>query len=218
MSSWRRSFPKTMGYHLSLSRLNHWLPRAQAHPKVMQGTADFHHQIAAAFLPQTDPVFDNATALDAAVDMFDPQPTVRERLIRSVLLPCQLLATGFLGRHEDCHVGQREGQETQILQQPAPCGQGIRRRVGHAFIMHAASPGITEKEDDAPLGAVMGKRGEVGTTAGAATRGGRSSSTGITTVAASASDTPNRCARAVRDRVGASPRARSAASNTGRRT
>src|SRR5713101_3689654 len=77
--------------HLSLSRLNHWLPRAQAHPKVMQGTADFHHQIAAAFLPQTDPVFDNATALDAAVDMFDPQPTVRERLIRSVLLPCQLL-------------------------------------------------------------------------------------------------------------------------------
>src|SRR6266852_2172958 len=236
---------------LSLSRLNHWLPRAQAHPKVMQGTADFHHQIADAFLPQTDPVFDNATALDAAVDMFDPQPTVRERLIRSVLLPCQLLATGFLGRHEDCHVGQREGQETQILQQPAPCGQGIRRRVGNAFIMHAASPGITEKEDDeqgidqqdifyrmvlflaaitlglfsrilgaddAPLGAVMGKRGEVGTTAGAATRGGRSSSTGITTVAASASDTPNRCARAVRDRVGASPRARSAASNTGRRT
>src|SRR3954453_19414290 len=28
---------------LSLSRLDHWLPRGQAHPKVMQSTADFHH-------------------------------------------------------------------------------------------------------------------------------------------------------------------------------
>ena len=37
--------------HLSLSRLNHWLPRAQAHPEVMQGTADLHHHIADAFLP-----------------------------------------------------------------------------------------------------------------------------------------------------------------------
>jgi len=27
-------------------RLNHWLPRAQAHPEVMQGTADLHHHIA----------------------------------------------------------------------------------------------------------------------------------------------------------------------------
>jgi hypothetical protein len=49
---------------LSLSRLSHWLPRGQAHPKVMQGTADFHHHIADALLPQTDPVFDDAATLD----------------------------------------------------------------------------------------------------------------------------------------------------------
>jgi hypothetical protein len=30
---------------LSLSRLNHWLPRGQPHPEVVQGTAEFHHQI-----------------------------------------------------------------------------------------------------------------------------------------------------------------------------
>jgi len=36
---------------LSLSRLNHWLPRGQAHPEVVQGTAEFHHQIADALLP-----------------------------------------------------------------------------------------------------------------------------------------------------------------------
>jgi hypothetical protein len=36
---------------LSLSRLNHWLPRIQAHPEVVQGTTEFHHQIADACFP-----------------------------------------------------------------------------------------------------------------------------------------------------------------------
>jgi hypothetical protein len=40
----------------------------------MQGTADFHHDITDALPPQADPVFDDATTLDAAVDMLDPQP------------------------------------------------------------------------------------------------------------------------------------------------
>src|SRR5215471_12079674 len=68
--------------------------------------------------------------------------------------------------------------------------------------------------DDAPLGAVMGKRGD----AGAVARGNGSSSRGATTVAASASETPKRCARAVKERAGASPRLRSAARRAGRRT
>ena len=67
--------------------------------------------------------------------------------------------------------------------------------------------------DDAPFGPVMGKRGDTG----AATKGAGSSSA-ATTVAASASATPSRCARAVRERAGASPRARNAARRTGRRT
>src|SRR2546425_8652412 len=57
---------------LSLSRLNHWLPRIQAHPEVVQGTTEFHHQIADALLPQTDPVFHNAAALDTPVDVLNP--------------------------------------------------------------------------------------------------------------------------------------------------
>jgi hypothetical protein len=40
----------------------------------MQGTADFHHDIPDAVLPQADAVFDDTATLDAAVDMFDPQP------------------------------------------------------------------------------------------------------------------------------------------------
>ena len=72
--------------------------------------------------------------------------------------------------------------------------------------------------DDAPFRPVMGKRGDTGATAGTATTGTGSSSNGTTTVAASASEPPSRWARAVRERAGASPRARSAASRVGRRT
>src|SRR5712692_3638311 len=71
--------------------------------------------------------------------------------------------------------------------------------------------------DDAPFGPVMGKRGEAGAAAGTGAKGADSSS-GTTRVAAAASETPSRCARAVRERAGASPRVRSAASNTVRRT
>ena len=57
----------------------------------MQGTAELHHEIADARLPQTHPVFDNAAALDTTVDMLDPQPTLVEHLVRHVLLPRALL-------------------------------------------------------------------------------------------------------------------------------
>jgi hypothetical protein len=60
----------------------------------MQRTTEFHHQIADALLPQPHPVFDNTTALDTAVDLLDAQPTLVQRLVGSVLLPCQVLAVG----------------------------------------------------------------------------------------------------------------------------
>src|SRR4029450_13082350 len=102
-------------HQLSLSRLNHWLPGREAHPEVVQGTAKFHHQIADTLLPQAQPVFDDAAALDIAVDILDPQPTLGQRLVRPVLLPRELLAAWLLGQHEDLDLGECEGQETQIL-------------------------------------------------------------------------------------------------------
>src|SRR5437870_10745182 len=84
---------------LSLSRLNHRLPRGQTDPEVMQGTTDFHHEIADAVLPQPDPVFDDATAFDTTVDMLDPQPTVMQGLVGQLLFQGAFLAAGFLGRH-----------------------------------------------------------------------------------------------------------------------
>jgi len=223
------------------------LPGSKAHPEVVQGTAEFHHQITDPLLPQTDPVLHDATTLHTAVDMLDPQPPLMERLVGQVLLQSQLRTAGLLRRHEDLHLGERERQEAQILQQPTPGRERVGGGLRDAQIMGAAAVGVAQKEDreegvdqqdifdrmvlflatitlrlfrrglgadDAPLGAVMGKRGD----AGAGARGAGSSSRGATTVAASVSETPSHCARAVRERAGASPRARSAARRAGRRT
>ena len=52
-----------------------------------EGTAAVPHQIAAAYLPEAASLFDAATALDTALDMVAPQPTLVQRLVRYVLLP-----------------------------------------------------------------------------------------------------------------------------------
>ena len=68
--------PKTVhsidNKQLSLSRLNHRLPRSQAHSEVVQSTTEFHDEITDALFPQADAVFDDATTLDTAVDVLDP--------------------------------------------------------------------------------------------------------------------------------------------------
>src|SRR5499425_594814 len=72
--------------------------------------------------------------------------------------------------------------------------------------------------DDASFRPVMGKRGDTSTSAGAVAMGAGFSGSGATIAVASASETPSRCARAVRERAGASPRARRAARRAGKRT
>src|SRR5690349_4470581 len=100
---------------LSLSRVNHQLPGREAHSDVVQGAAAFHHEIADTVLPQADAVFDNATTLDAAVDMVDLQPRLGERLVRPLLLQRQLLAAGCLGRYKDRHLRAREREAVESL-------------------------------------------------------------------------------------------------------
>ena len=90
----------------------------------------------------------NATPLDAAVDMLDPQPTLVQRLIGQLLLQRELLATGLLRRHEDRYLRERERQEPQILQEPAPRWQGIRRRVRNRLIVSAAAIGVAQEEEE----------------------------------------------------------------------
>jgi hypothetical protein len=73
----------------------------------MQGTADFHHDIPDAVLPQADPVFDDAATLDAAVDMLNPQPAGVEESNRNrgALCVCLQRATETV----------RDGQEIEPL-------------------------------------------------------------------------------------------------------
>src|SRR6266851_10106786 len=80
--------------------------------------------------------------------MLDPQPTLVQRLVGYLLLQRQLLAAGFLGRHEDLDLGERERQEAQILSQPAPSGQGRGRRVSNGLVMDATAIGVAEEEEE----------------------------------------------------------------------
>src|SRR4029450_9095180 len=105
---------------MSLSRLNHRLPRGQAHPEVVEGAAEFHHEITDASLPQADAVFDNAAALDTTVHMLDPQPPRVRDLVGQWWRRGPLLTAGLLRRHEHLHLRERERQKAQILQQPTP--------------------------------------------------------------------------------------------------
>src|SRR6516165_9578684 len=133
---------------MSLSRLNHWLPRIQAHPEVVQGTTEFHHEIADALLPQADPVFDDATALDTAVDVLNPKSPLVERLVGPFLLQGQLRTAGLLRRHQDLYLREREGQEAQILQQLAPGRERVGGGLRDAQIMGTTAVRVAQKKDD----------------------------------------------------------------------
>jgi hypothetical protein len=135
-------------FDLSLSRLNHWLPRGQAHPEVVQGTAEFYHQITDPLLPQADPVLHDAAALDTTVDRLDPQPTLVQRLVRLLLLQGQLLTTWLLHWHKDLHLGERERQEAEILQQLTSGWEWGGGGLSDAQIMDTAAVGVAQKEDD----------------------------------------------------------------------
>ena len=234
---------------LSLSRFNHWLPRCETHPEVMQGTTECHSPSADAVLPPPDAVLHDAAALDAAVHMLDPQPTVVQGLVGPWLFQGAIRPTGVLGRPQDRPLRPRQRQQTQLLQPPTPGGQGLRRRGSHGLLLDATALGVTEQEeeeqglhapnlfdrvvlllaaltrrlfrrgvgaDEAPFRPVVGQRGDAGAPAGAAATGAGASARGVTTLAASASVTPSRCARAVRARAGAAPRGRRAASHAGK--
>src|SRR5262245_7842567 len=57
----------------------------------MEGTAEFHHQIADTLLPQAEPVFDDATALDTTVDMLNASSARVQGLIGPSLFQGELL-------------------------------------------------------------------------------------------------------------------------------
>ena len=80
----------------------------------MQGTAECHHEIADTLLPQTDPIFDDATARHTTVDMFDAQSTLVQRLIRRLLRERPFLTAWLLRWREDLDLRKRERQKAHL--------------------------------------------------------------------------------------------------------
>jgi len=90
-SAWRiRPLAALDAHRVEFIAINHWLPRGQAPPEVVQGTAACHHHSTGLLLPQADPVFDATATLATALDKVHPQPTLVEVLVRHVLLPRDL--------------------------------------------------------------------------------------------------------------------------------
>ncbi len=113
----------------------------------MQRTADFHDQIADAGLPQAAGVVDDATALDAAVDVLDAHAPAGDPPIRSFLRAREGPAPRLLRRHDQLHLVERAGHEAKILEQPTARRQGVRGRLGNPLIMGTPRAGLTQKED-----------------------------------------------------------------------
>jgi hypothetical protein len=113
----------------------------------MQRTADFDDAISDTSLPEAVGVVDDATALDAAVDVLDTHTTAGDTPIGGFLRTREVPSSRLFGRHDDLHVGERERQEPQILEQAAACGQGIRGGIRDPLIMRATGIGVTQKED-----------------------------------------------------------------------
>jgi hypothetical protein len=113
----------------------------------MQRTADFHHTIADACLPQAAGVVDDATALDAAVDVLDTHASTRDAPIHCFLRACEGPASRLPGGHDDFHLIECERQEAQILEQLAARGQGVGRAIRNPLIVHAAGVRVAQKED-----------------------------------------------------------------------
>lgn len=104
----------------------------------MQRATDFHHQIPHAVLPQLDGVFDDATAFDAADDMFDPDSPPGKRLIGRFLRVGQrsaLWLAGWTGMHD---IRQGIAYKAQIISQLTARWQWVGDIVRNRLIMHAA--------------------------------------------------------------------------------
>jgi hypothetical protein len=113
----------------------------------MQRTTDFHHAIANAGLPKTVGVMDDATALEAAIDMLDAHATTGDAPIRGFLCARELPSSRFPGRHDDLDMVERKRQEAQILEQATPRGSGIRGGLGKPLVVGASGIGVTQEEN-----------------------------------------------------------------------
>src|SRR5215475_302536 len=112
----------------------------------MQGTADFHNEVADTRPPQAASVVDDATALDTAVDVLDAHAAPRDTPIGGFLGAREGAASRLPSWHDELDLVERKRQEPQILEQLAARRQGVRGGLGHALIVGTARRGLAQKE------------------------------------------------------------------------
>ena len=103
----------------------------------MQRTADFHDQIADADLPEAIGVMDDAAALDATVDVLDPDPATGDAPMGPFLGAREGPTPWLLGGHDDLDVVECDGQAAEILEQPAPRGYGVASAMRLSWVLPA---------------------------------------------------------------------------------
>ena len=104
----------------------------------MQAAADFHDTIVHARLSEAAGVVDDAAALDTAIDVFDAHAAARNAPVGRLLRLCEFPSSWLPGRHNDLHLGKRECQEAQILEQATACRQGVGAGIGNPLGMGTA--------------------------------------------------------------------------------
>ena len=82
----------------------------------MQGTTDFDDAIANPAFEEADGILNDATALDAAIHMLNPDPTAGKVFIGRLLIGCQGSATGLLLRCLGLYIHKFEAKKATILQ------------------------------------------------------------------------------------------------------
>jgi hypothetical protein len=113
----------------------------------VQGTADFHDQVADARLAEAAGVVDDSAALDAAVDVLDADAATRDASIGGFLTAREGSAAGFAGWHDDFDLVEREGQEAQILEPLTAHRSGLGGGLSHPLVVGPPLRGLTQEED-----------------------------------------------------------------------
>jgi hypothetical protein len=113
----------------------------------MQRTADLHHQIAAARLPEPAGVVDHTAALDAAIDVLDAHPLAGDASLRCFLPAREGLASRLSSRHEGLDMVARRRKEAQMLEQPMARRSGIWGAIGNPPLVGTTRVGLTQEQD-----------------------------------------------------------------------
>jgi hypothetical protein len=112
----------------------------------MQSTADFHHHVTDTRLPEAAGGVDDATALDAAVDVREAHAAAREAPMRGFWRPREGPAARRLGRHAALDLRPGEGQAAPRLAPPIARRQGEGGGLGHPLLMGPARRGLAQQE------------------------------------------------------------------------